>query len=427
MCGIVTASGSIPHNTDKINLLFAYNEHRGKDSIGYYNEIDKIPFEKRVYKKMGQCSDVFIPEHHWEPSNLFIGHLRAATKGAVNLENAHPFIYGDIIGCHNGTLKNWEILKQEYNLDDDVNMDSKIFFNYFSMYNDFKILEEFEGAANVLWVDKKQPRKLFVFKHKERTLFRGLITKKKEKIMYISSTEKGLKAIGCLNIKEFKNQYLYEIVDGVIVKTTKIKSNPRTDISEERKKELNICDKEDVEIDFSPSTLSRELISKYKDGTEWISTVYKDKTEIYFPAVLESGFSHPKVCHKEILYNEDGDYYKLNIFLDSGGYIETRLGLPDFHYDRETGENIFSLLEKSNVSDLSFQSVELLISSSVLLQEIIEHLSSIKTDIYTLYGYQSMIGKDIIQKSSELEKKCEEAEFLLTQIIDENVETDLQY
>src|SRR3546814_11475199 len=55
---------------------------------------------------------------------MLFGHNRAATKGAVNQENAHPFNHGDIVGCHNGTLYNVT------NLDDhkDFKVDSENIF-----------------------------------------------------------------------------------------------------------------------------------------------------------------------------------------------------------------------------------------------------------------------------------------------------------
>lgn len=431
MCGIVAATGTLKVSVDKIKLLLAYNEHRGKDSIGYYNEIEDIPFEKRVYKKMGQASDVFIPEHTWKESNLFLGHLRAATKGVVNLENCHPFNYGDIIGCHNGTLTNWELLKLEHQLDDNIEMDSKIFFDYLSKNDDYKILEEFSGAANVLWVDKKQPRKLFIFKHKERTLFRGQINNEEGKIMYISSVEKGLKAIGCTNIKAFKDQYLYEIVDGLIVKTTKIASNPRTKISEERRKELKLNTPTSLSVvkdnnfvsDVEPAAMKSNYISNYQAGDKWETVKFADESEFYFPVKLGDDF-HPKVAHREIIWQDSIQAYFYQIYLDSGAYYEVRLGIPDYHFCKDTGENLKPLFAEED--NLSIDVIESMISTGDLIQEISIELQGAKKQINELTGINSIAYQHVNDITEKVEKKCDEIEEILTLIIKENVDTEIE-
>jgi len=39
------------------------------------------------------------------PPNMLIAHVRAASSGGVSLENTHPFIIGELVFAHNGTVK----------------------------------------------------------------------------------------------------------------------------------------------------------------------------------------------------------------------------------------------------------------------------------------------------------------------------------
>jgi glucosamine 6-phosphate synthetase-like amidotransferase/phosphosugar isomerase protein len=445
MCGIITASGSIPFSVDKLNLLFAYNESRGKDSVGFYNEKDNIPFEKRLYKKMGRASSELIPNHRWKETNLFLGHVRAATKGIVNIENCHPFLFDNIIGCHNGTLNNWGILKKEYSLSEEVDMDSKVFFDYLNTYNDYKILEEFDGAANVLWVDKRQPKKLFVFKHSERTLYRGIIETEEGKMMYISSVETGLEAIGCVNIKAFKDQYLYEIVEGVIIKTTKIKASPRKTLSIERQKELNIYKEpnqiKETTLKDSHCTIFElgESISKLKTSYDsskiigndvWVTNKQTDKTEYYYPEVincenlLSGKVNHPEISHKEIVYSDTCNAFILNVYFDSGAFYEFRLGLPSIHYDNTDGKNISNLLgEQSEVTE---ELVDSIIMGSNMQQDISDDLKNIAKELIPIIGEDSIIYNQLTRLIEETENYASDNELLIAKIIDENARTEFE-
>jgi len=447
MCGIITASGSIPFSVDKLNLLFAYNESRGKDSVGFYNEKDDIPFEKRLYKKMGRASSELIPNHRWKETNLFLGHVRAATKGIVNIENCHPFLFDNIIGCHNGTLNNWGILKKEYYLSEEVDMDSKVFFDYLNTYDDYKILEEFDGAANVLWVDKRQPKKLFVFKHSERSLYRGVIETEEGKMMYISSVETGLEAIGCTNIKTFKDQYLYEIVEGVIIKTIKIKASPRKSLSIERQKELNIYKEpnkiKETTLKNDHSTIFElgESISKLKtsydspksmgrENDTWVTNKQSDKTEYYFPEfigcenMLVEKVNHPEISHKEIVYSDVCNSFILNLYFDSGAFYEFRLGLPSIHYDATNGKKISSLL--SQESEVTEELVDSIIMGSNMQQDISEALKNIAKDLIPIIGENSIIYNKLTTLIEETEDYASDNELLIAKIIDENARTEFE-
>lgn len=56
--------------------------------------------------------------------NLYMMHVRAATKGAINKDNAHPYEFDDFIAAHNGTLKD-----KKY--DHEEKTDSFLFFKAF--------------------------------------------------------------------------------------------------------------------------------------------------------------------------------------------------------------------------------------------------------------------------------------------------------
>jgi glutamine amidotransferase len=62
-------------------------------------------------------------------SKIVIAHMRSASEGVVELENSHPFICGDWIFCHNGTIEGYkklELAKYTY----DGGTDSERFFKY---------------------------------------------------------------------------------------------------------------------------------------------------------------------------------------------------------------------------------------------------------------------------------------------------------
>lgn len=108
MCGLVGIVGNLGNReetTMKKLLMFDYFRgpdstgvagirHSGDAKIGKYNSYPPALFEMARYREaiVGTSCKVFM------------GHNRAATKGAVNETNAHPFQCGHIIGAHNGTL-----------------------------------------------------------------------------------------------------------------------------------------------------------------------------------------------------------------------------------------------------------------------------------------------------------------------------------
>lgn len=214
MCGIVAFSAKTDYNEDKIKTLLLFNQDRGKDSFGYY-----VP-NKEVSKTLGKIEDIAGTKDFKLPgSNLFIGHIRAATVGKVEIKNSHPFIHGNIVLAMNGTLTNHWSLCTEYGFSmQDFDVDSDVLTACLNKDQTKDIFSKILGGCAVVYTDSNTD-KLYCYRNADRPLYRGTINGD----MYISSIDKSLKFIGCDNVKEFKQDNLYEIKDGVVIGCYKIK------------------------------------------------------------------------------------------------------------------------------------------------------------------------------------------------------------
>jgi len=212
MCGLIGFSGKTNFDKEKINLLMLWNSfERGKDATGIYTP-------KNGLIKFAKPATDFLVSTPFEEDTFLIAHVRAKTIGVNNDKNAHPFNEENVVLAHNGTLKNHYDLLKKYDLKyADYDVDSHIICGIMAKEKNFKILTEIEGAAAMLMHDKDNPKIMYVFRNGERDLFKGYY----DGNLYISSIKKSLELIGCINIKEFKENYLYTIVDGLIQGTAK--------------------------------------------------------------------------------------------------------------------------------------------------------------------------------------------------------------
>lgn len=223
MCGQLGYSGPEPFNLQNIKTLFYINAlERGEDATGLYSPLNGL-------KKDNIKGWEFVTDNKIDiiPDTIFMGHVRSATVGGNKADNAHPFERGNCILQHNGTLKNhWAILRK-YKLDfSKYWVDSDVLAGAIDASDSAEPLKEIEGAAAVIFHDKRQPTKLFVFRNAERPLYKGHIGPN----MYISSIEETLEIIGCVNIKEFKENILYTIEKGLILSQKKVKNNPYKEV-----------------------------------------------------------------------------------------------------------------------------------------------------------------------------------------------------
>lgn len=208
MCGIVGFIGKDNFSVSDIKMLMIYNETRGGDGCGIYNE-GKITKENK--SGIDTLHNMVI-----QPEKLFMGHMRKATFPSYKKEkHTHPLQSENIIGIHNGTLSFVSDLAKEVGIKPlDYDIDSEVLVA--AIAKDVTLLRKIKGSASILYVDTTMPNRLYAFrKNDDRPLFRG----NKEEGMYISSIEQSLMMIGCKEIKSFKTEYLYVIEDGKIIET----------------------------------------------------------------------------------------------------------------------------------------------------------------------------------------------------------------
>lgn len=222
MCGIIGFSGPKGDNFDltKIKTLIYINSiERGLDATGLFSPLNGI-------KKTLQEGWKFVldPKNDIKLDNFLMAHVRAKTVGANMLSNTHPFERGDCILLHNGTIKNHWALLRKYNLEwSAYDVDSDVIAGCIDKTHSLDILKEIDGPAALIIHDKTRPNRMYVFRNKDRPLFKGFIGNS----MYISSIPEALYLIECINVKEFKEDVLYTIEDGLLVGTgKKIKNNP---------------------------------------------------------------------------------------------------------------------------------------------------------------------------------------------------------
>lgn len=158
MCGLVGVAGDLEFKDEGLmKRLFVLDYFRGTDSTGLASIDAK---GKPTIVKMATHpinlfdSKAFCNALSGYYSKVFIGHNRAATLGAVNDLNAHPFQFGDIIGAHNGTLEksSWADLELAAGTKTDV--DSAAIFaciNEIGIEDTIKLMEEGRTAATGAW------------------------------------------------------------------------------------------------------------------------------------------------------------------------------------------------------------------------------------------------------------------------------------
>ena len=174
MCGIVGIitknKYGFGHNEGKLftNML-QMDSIRGEDSTGVFGvdstgKIDLIKGDTNGWQ-FTKCKNYTDFESRiFSTYQIVIGHNRAATKGSITPENAHPFKEDNIILVHNGTIFNQD------ELDKSVEVDSHAITKALAKADAKTALNQIHGPFALVWFDSTL-KTLNLARNDDRPLF----------------------------------------------------------------------------------------------------------------------------------------------------------------------------------------------------------------------------------------------------------------
>ncbi len=173
MCGIVgviakNKAALWPGDLTIFEEMLIVDSLRGKDSTGVFAVLGNS--QVRITKAATHPLN-FVGTKQWEDTrsmavstgHIVVGHNRKATQGAITRDNAHPFVEGNIILVHNGTIPNHK------NDVGDAEVDSHAVCQSFAKDGYEKTLAELGGAWALVWYDLND-KCLYAVRNDERPL-----------------------------------------------------------------------------------------------------------------------------------------------------------------------------------------------------------------------------------------------------------------
>lgn len=174
MCGLVgmMSKRKIGLSHDEINAfkdLLTIDVLRGKDSTGVFSVARR---ELQLFKVATHPMNAYDTKEWKEfettarrDSRILVGHNRAATRGTVNSNNAHPFLENNICLVHNGTLFNHAHLNKDSEVDSHA-----IAVALSKNTNVDEVINSIYGAFALIWFNADTNEVIFT-RNKERPLF----------------------------------------------------------------------------------------------------------------------------------------------------------------------------------------------------------------------------------------------------------------
>jgi len=164
MCGLaafVPKTSKTGINLLAFKSLLIYNEERGKQSTGLWNN------NSGVIKDIIKAQE-FTQNVNWRKLNrksVFLGHTRQPTFGyPVTMKGAQPIEFGNIVMVHNGTIYNKLDLAKKYGVKAEHDDTDSIILAKILEKKEFGVLEDYRGAAALMFVYLDDPNTMYFYK-----------------------------------------------------------------------------------------------------------------------------------------------------------------------------------------------------------------------------------------------------------------------
>lgn len=127
------------------------NERRGSQSLGLYNGVDTIKIAENPLRALKS-----VPRAFYE-KGMVLGHTRQMTHGGISEGNCHPFLYGDILGAHNGVVANFHDRLRTIPELAKMSVDSELIFWTLNKFGKSGLKGRIIGPAAIWWIDMRSP------------------------------------------------------------------------------------------------------------------------------------------------------------------------------------------------------------------------------------------------------------------------------
>lgn len=160
MCGLLGLAGDVwKADTEAFTDLLMISQLRGVHSTGVarltsFGNQD-IKLMKRAVPAIDFLNHKKVDEVISTQSKMLMGHCRSATVGEISAGNAHPFLFRDFVGCHNGTLWN----KHDLPKHTDFGTDSEAAIYAIGVLGPEEAISKMKGAWAFVWMDKRGDQK----------------------------------------------------------------------------------------------------------------------------------------------------------------------------------------------------------------------------------------------------------------------------
>lgn len=203
--------------SEMLSMMFPAIVHRGPHAYGWmYFDGEQVVSQKFV----GRSDTKAAQKNMVVPDNIkwIVGHVRYATHGSPEvLLNNHPIKHGEILGVHNGVIRNHQsILAQTGREDVKTEVDSEAIFAAVNKWGHLPGLRRIQGDMVTIYTNLNKPSMLYI----GRTVGRPFETARTPGGAFIGASEGGVidsTGINHTTFSSVRTNRLLRIRDGKIL------------------------------------------------------------------------------------------------------------------------------------------------------------------------------------------------------------------